>query len=351
MLEISNYFARGQDLKRGIISSKPDATECVITPLSWLSLACFVTVDLIWLPASPLTVAVSNLWAIARSALLIAFALSIRPLISRRLEGDQSSIGSAIRTAADGVDLLARAATFTIASGIAGGTYMYLATTAALPLQDARLAALDQALGFDWLQFLAITNSSPAISWVLVAAYHSAFPQVLVLYLLLSFSRRERRLAEFLTLLSLTSVVTGALILFAPAAGAYAHFAPARELFDGFSSNAGMWHYETLTTLRTQAPSLDFTKIEGLVTFPSYHTVLAIIMAYAFRGFRFIALPAVILNSIMIISTLPEGGHYLVDIIGGAIVALAGIGVVRWEQRGSIWTAPAGAAHGVGRTE
>jgi membrane-associated phospholipid phosphatase len=182
---------------------------------------------------------------------------------------------------------------------------------------------------------------------VLVAAYHSAFPQVLVLYLLLSFARRERRLAEFLTLLSVTSVVTGALILLAPAAGAYAHFAPARELFDGFSSDAGMWHYETLTTLRTQAPSLDFTKIEGLVTFPSYHTVLAIIMAYAFRGFRFIALPAVILNSIMIVSTLPEGGHYLVDIIAGAIVALAGIGVVRWEQRGRIWAAPAGATHGV----
>ena len=49
----------------------------------------------------------------------------------------------------------------------------------------------------------------------------------------------------------------------------------------------------------------------------------------------------------MIVSTLPEGGHYLVDIIAGAIVALAGIGVVRWEQRGSIWAAPAEATHGV----
>jgi membrane-associated phospholipid phosphatase len=124
-------------------------------------------------------------------------------------------------------------------------------------------------------------------------------------------------------------------MLFVPAAGAYAHYGPTRELFDGFSSNAGMWHYKTLIMLRTQAPPLDFMKVEGLVTFPSYHTVLAIIVSYAFRGFRFIALPAAVLNSIVVISTLPEGGHYLVDVIAGAVIGLAGIVLVRWEQSGS----------------
>ena len=210
---------------------------------------------------------------------------------------------------------------------------MYLATSAALPLQDARLASLDQILGFDWLGFLMLANSSRVVSWVLVAAYHSALPQLILLYLLLSFGGRERQLAEFITLSSITSVAVGALMVIVPAAGAYAHYHPQRELFDGFSADAGMWHYETFVMLRTQAtPLLDIGKMEGLVTFPSFHTVLAIIAVYAVRGMRFVALPAAILNGIVIVSTLPEGGHFLVDVLAGAIVAVLGIALVRWEQ-------------------
>jgi len=211
---------------------------------------------------------------------------------------------------------------------------MYLATCAGFPLQDARLASLDQALGFDWLGFVVSANSSPAISWALVTAYHSALPQMLALYLFLSFAGYERRLAEFQTLLSVTVVAVGALMLLAPAAGAYAHFRPPRELFDGFSSDAGMWHYEMFLRLRAGTEPLDFMKMEGLVTFPSFHTVLAIVTAYAFRGFRFLALPAVIVNGFVIVSTLPEGGHHLVDVIAGAMIAVAGIALVRWEQSG-----------------
>jgi membrane-associated phospholipid phosphatase len=307
----------------------------LFTPLTRWSLAVFVVVDVIWLSVSPLTFAASDLWTIGQAVLGILCAFAVLPLVLRRLESDPSKTAGAIRAAACGVDNLARVAAFTVLTGIAAGTYMYLATSAALPLQDARLASLDQALGFDWLGFLASANSNPAISWALVTAYHSALPQLLALYLLLCFGRYERRLAEFLALMSTTSVAVGALMLLVPAAGAYAHFRPPRELFDGFSSNAGMWHYEALLRLRAEAaPVLDFGQMEGLVTFPSFHTVLAIITAYAFRGFRFLALPAVILNSVVIVSTLPEGGHHLVDVIAGAIIAVAGIALVRWERSG-----------------
>lgn len=278
--------------------------------------------------------AASNFWAISQAGLAILCAFGVLPLVLRRLEGDQSKMADAIRTAACGVNSLARIAAFTVCLGVAGGTYMYLAAGAALPLQDARLASLDQALGFDWLGFVASANSNPAVSWALVTAYHSALPQMLALYLLLSFGRYERRLAEFQTLLSVTSVAVGALMLLVPAAGAYAHFRPPRELFDGFSPNAGMWHYETFLRLRAGAVPLDFMQMEGLVTFPSFHTVLAIVTAYAFRGFRLLALPAVIINGVVIVSTLPEGGHHLVDVIAGAIIAVAGIVLVRWEQFG-----------------
>ena len=296
-----------------------------------------MVVDLVWLPVSSLQFANSNLWIIGQSWVVIGLAFGMLRLALYRLRGDQSSLGSTLRGAANGGDLLVHVAAFSVVWGIAGGTFMYLATSAALPLQDARLATLDQILGFDWLGFLILANSSRVVSWVLVAAYHSALPQLVLLYLLLCFGGRERRLAEFITLSSITSVAVGALMVLVPAAGAYAHYHPQRELFDGFSADAGMWHYETFVMLRTQATSvLDIGKMEGLVTFPSFHTVLAIITVYAVRGMRFVAVPAAILNGIVIVSTLPEGGHFLVDVLAGAIVAVLGIALVRWEQ--SDWT-------------
>jgi hypothetical protein len=256
-------------------------------------------------------------------------------LTLHRLKDDPSKFGSALRSVAKGGDLLVRLGVFSIFWGVAGVTFMYLATSAALPLQDARLASLDHFIGFNWFEFLILANSNRVISSVLVIAYHSALPQLIFLYLLLCFSGRQRRLAEFLALSSITSVATGALMVLVPAAGAYAYYQPQRELFDGFSANAGMWHYETFSMLRTQTNAiLDFRKIEGLVTFPSYHTVLAIITAYAVRGIRFFSLPAAILNGVVIVSTLPEGGHFLVDVLAGAVVAGGGIAIVHWEQSG-----------------
>jgi len=187
-------------------------------------------------------------------------------------------------------------------------------------------------LGFDWLGFLALTNSNRLVSWSLVAAYHSAFPQMVLLYLLLSFGRQEQQLAEFLSLFCTTFFITCFLMLLVPAAGAYAFYHPSRDAFDGFSQDAGMWHYEVFTMLRAEPkPVLKFEYMKGLVTFPSFHTALAIVTAYAARNIRLIAGPAVVLNGIVIVSTLPEGGHFLVDVLAGAMIAGVAIGLARWR--------------------
>ena len=69
--------------------------------------------------------------------------------------------------------------------------------------------------------------------------------------------------------------------------------------------------------------------VQGLVTFPSFHTSLAIITTYAVRGIKVVATPVAILNGIVIISTLPEGGHYLIDLIAGAVISTIAIVAIR----------------------
>jgi membrane-associated phospholipid phosphatase len=61
------------------------------------------------------------------------------------------------------------------------------------------------------------------------------------------------------------------------------------------------------------------------VTFPSYHAVLAIITSFAVRGVRHVSWPVALLNVAVVVSTIPEGGHYLVDVVAGAAIAMVSI--------------------------
>ena len=189
---------------------------------------------------------------------------------------------------------------------------------------------VDSSLGFNWLDLLISTNSSPLFGAVLKAAYHSSATQIVGVCLLLAAANRGQRLTEFLTLFVVTFVAVAAISALVPAAGPYAYFQPPKELFSSFSPDAGMWHYQVLQALRNEpVPVLSFMNVQGLVTFPSFHTSLAIITAYAVRGIKFVATPVAILNGIVIISTLPEGGHYLIDVIAGAVISTIAIVAVR----------------------
>ncbi|MGH6819807.1 MAG: phosphatase PAP2 family protein, partial [Methylocella sp.] len=70
-------------------------------------------------------------------------------------------------------------------------------------------------------------------------------------------------------------------------------------------------------TLRTINPF----DSEGLVVFPSFHTTLALLCAYAARPLRLLKIPLLALNLLIILSTPFEGGHYFIDIIAGVILA------------------------------
>jgi len=302
---------------------------------AWAVCGIFLVVDLIWFPLSRATFASANFLNAGAGIMMLGGLHGITLALTRRLGADRSRMAGVILHIARSLRVLIRAAVFTVIFGFASMTFMLLAASAGLPFQDAQLAAIDRSLGFDWLSFLALTNSTPMLSSILVWTYHSAGPQLLLLFLLLSFTNREHRLAEFLALLAAIALATGALMALVPAAGAYAHFQPPRHLFANFTPNAGMWHYQFLQSLRTDvAPHFDFSKVEGLVTFPSFHTALAIITAYAVREVRHLARPALVLNSIVIVSTLPEGGHHLVDVIAGAAIAGLAIPVVRLHQAG-----------------
>jgi PAP2 superfamily protein len=62
--------------------------------------------------------------------------------------------------------------------------------------------------------------------------------------------------------------------------------------------------------------------VAGIVCFPSFHVIWAILAAWSFSTFRSMRIPAAILCTLVICSTLTTGWHYFCDVWSGCIIAV-----------------------------
>ena len=71
--------------------------------------------------------------------------------------------------------------------------------------------------------------------------------------------------------------------------------------------------------------------MQGIIQFPSYHAAGAVLLSYAVAGFpRWIVVPTIIVETVLIVSAIPIGGHHLVDVLAGAALAIASIALARY---------------------
>jgi membrane-associated phospholipid phosphatase len=81
-------------------------------------------------------------------------------------------------------------------------------------------------------------------------------------------------------------------------------------------------HIRHLEAMRTGARFLiREDSLEGLITFPSFHTVCGLLFIWALYPLRQLRWWVVGLNAAMILSTPIEGAHYFIDLIGATVVA------------------------------
>jgi membrane-associated phospholipid phosphatase len=228
---------------------------------------------------------------------------------------------------------LAFGAAYLIAYTFAASILSYLGASLALPLLDAQFARADAALGLDWLGLLESSNRWPVLGKILRFTYATSLAQVVVVFLLLTMTRQLTRLADFLTLFTATSLVTilaGSLL---PAAGACAYLDPPTALRDAIGQDAGMWHVAHFEALRDGTlRAIDPATIQGVVQFPSFHTALAVITAWAVWRTRYVALAALGVSALVIVATVPVGGHYFVDVFAGGAIAVGCIATLSWRQ-------------------
>jgi membrane-associated phospholipid phosphatase len=206
-----------------------------------------------------------------------------------------------------------------------GVVLCYVAATCALPLQDATMERLDRVLGFDWLAWREAIISRPALSWPFLIAYSSMEPQAALSILYFAVSDKTARIRELLLLAGVTLMATVFISAIRPTLGPFAKYGGGGDvayLRDLLALRAGgPWHFNIFA-------------MQGIVTMPSYHTVMAVLFTYAFRGTGLIGYGIAALNVVMLLSIPPIGGHYLVDVLAGGALALGAIAIQRAQRHG-----------------
>jgi membrane-associated phospholipid phosphatase len=159
----------------------------------------------------------------------------------------------------------------------------------------------------------------------LLAAYASGLIQIFVSVIYFSHAGQSERNKELWWASNISLTLTAFFSGIFPALGAFHYYNTELTYAQ---------HLPDLLALRNgSVTTFMLGEMQGIISMPSYHTIMAIISIYTFRGigvwFPFICL----LNILMLISIPTHGGHYLVDMIAGAVVAGAAIYFVRYFKR------------------
>jgi hypothetical protein len=201
-----------------------------------------------------------------------------------------------------------------------GAPLSYVAASVALPLNDAAFGAMDHVLGFNWRALLALMQAWPALHLVMRAIYLSLTLQMTAVVLLLGFTGRLVWLRVYMLAFIFAALITIAISAALPAEGVWLHYGLHSSDPALVPVSSSSW--PAFLGLRDGTfRELMAVGAEGIITFPSLHAALAVIMIAAFwpvAPARWIALP---LNVLMLAATPIDGSHYLIDVLAGIAVA------------------------------
>lgn len=198
----------------------------------------------------------------------------------------------------------------------------YLNFPLSRPMIDHQLLALDAALGYSWPDAVAWLARYPLLGLVMKYVYLSSLVQIVVLMAVLSLLARRDRLME-LVLCGMVSVMTTvAFWSLWPSFGPSAYFdIPGEIAAQAHLVVRSDYGAHLLHLAEHGMVALESHMMLGAVAFPSFHTVMMLMVIMYARG-TIMFWPALALNLLMLPAIAIHGGHHLTDILGGGVVFL-----------------------------
>ncbi len=183
-------------------------------------------------------------------------------------------------------------------------------------LQDSHFAQLDKLLRID-IPGLVSWSSHHWFGQLVNKCYPLLFPLMWIAVLLPILAGKIRYTRKLLTANVVAFALSLPLFALLPAIGPwYSYHLVIRPDEAEAQTN--------LLLLRTPGPYL-YHPPAGVICFPSFHVIWAILCVQALWGFRPLRIPVSIFSGVIIFSTMSTGFHYTCDVLGGIPVAAAAI--------------------------
>jgi hypothetical protein len=204
---------------------------------------------------------------------------------------------------------------------------------------DATLVAIDAWLGYSWPAMTAWFADHPTLNAAVRKVYTLTLIQLLVAFILLGAILDRRRLhaaALGTVVASLATMFCWALL---PSGGAAAYWtldADVERLVRPIVNSA--YGAELNRLFGEGVSDLSALGVTGLIGFPSFHTVMALISLIAVWPYRAARYPMIAVCLVLFPGILVHGGHNLVDVLAGAAITAAswafGLAVYDAQARG-----------------
>ncbi len=190
------------------------------------------------------------------------------------------------------------------------------------PLADMRLAAADALVGIDAGEVVRAIAGHPWLTQLLALAYNTSGIAVVAI-IILEVARARIARAWELTATAIVSMQVVAIVsLPFPAWGVMKHFGLQGLQGHGLPLGAGVYQWPAFAHFHAGVdPLVRLTDMGGVVAFPSFHTVLALMLTQALADTR-LRWFGPLWTTTIILAAIPMGGHYAVDLAAGFVVWL-----------------------------
>lgn len=207
----------------------------------------------------------------------------------------------------------------------------YLAMSIDMPLADPELMAMDQAIGFNWYNFIQSVDQFAWLAVVLEYSYVTLGYQMFIAPVLLIVAGQPNRAYAFIFGYGLLCYISSFIAIWYPALGTYSIMGIGQANVQNINVAYAYQFLESFNAVRSDEPFvLSMGVASGIVTFPSVHGGVAFLLMWAMWDVKLLRYPFFILNALMAISAVSHSNHYLVDLIMGAGVAGLTVSIVSY---------------------
>lgn len=220
---------------------------------------------------------------------------------------------------------MALGASFLILFSMAASVLNYLLLTVAGPRIDASLAAADRFLGFHWDAVMLAMADRPRLNLFFFGVYNAVLPEIALVLVALAWSGKVEHVYRYCVAVGVGALIAIAVWTLRPSFGAESFYAAVPAVARLPLSVDADYGRVLVGLLRNGPGFIAPSDIRGLIGFPSYHAVLALLAIFYAWPLRRLRWPLLALNGTVLVATPIQGGHHMVDVLAAFPVALGAL--------------------------